>query len=48
MIGIRIAEAGVYTVTHSGGTVYEITVPIGWFFIDNEWPIEVGPTGVCG
>ena len=46
-ISIRIDEAGTYTVTYSGGTVYEFDVPVDWFFIDSEWEIEIGPTGAC-
>ena len=46
-IKIKIDEAGLYTVTHSGGQVYEFTVPIDWFFIQSTWEIEIGPTGAC-
>jgi len=48
VIKIMIDEPGLYTVVHSGGEVYEFDVPIDWFFIEGEWPIDVGPVGVCG
>ena len=46
-ITIRIDRSGDYTVTHSGGDVYEFIVPEDWFWIDGEWTIDVGPTGTC-
>lgn len=47
VITIKIDEAGEYRVVHSEGEVYEFDVPIDWFFIEGEWLIDVGPTGVC-
>lgn len=44
---IRIAEPGVYEVIHSGGQIYEHTIPVDWFYIKGSWQIDVGPEGVC-
>lgn len=43
----RLGEPGIVVVTCSDGEIVERTVPVSWFWCDEVFFIDVGPSGEC-